>query len=130
MKTRNITVLTDASLITCVVQRGQADAIVTAAQEAGAQGATIYFARGTGVRERLGIFGVTVEAEKEVIIIVVANDQVDRIFEKMYAVGKLDVPGMGFIYVTPLEKVATYVPPEIVERLADQPKDGENEPIR
>jgi len=121
MSTRNVTVLTDAALITCIVQRGAADAIVTAAQDAGAQGATVYFARGTGVRERLGVFGVTVEVEKEVIMIVVANDQVDRIFERMYAAGKLDTPGMGFIYVTPLEKAATYVPREIAERLARQP---------
>ena len=59
MSKREITVLTDAALITCVVQRGFADPIIKAAQEAGAQGATVYFGRGTGVRERLGRVGVT-----------------------------------------------------------------------
>jgi nitrogen regulatory protein PII len=114
-------VLIDLSLITCIVQRGIADEVVKAAQEAGAQGATVYYARGSGVRERLGIFGVAIEVEKEVINIVVANDQVDRVFEKIYLAGKLDTPGMGFMYITPLEKAATYIPPEILTKLTDKP---------
>jgi len=120
MTTRAITVLTDVSLITCIVQRGLADDIVKAAQEAGAQGATIYFAQGSGVRERLGVLGVTVEVEKEVINIVVSANQANRVFEKMYLAGKLDTPGKGFMYITPLEKAATYIPPEILTRLTDK----------
>ena len=102
----------------CIVQRGKADAIVKAAQEVGAQGATVYYARGSGIRERLGVLGLAIEVEKEAINILVANDQIDRIFEKMYIAGHLDTPGMGIMYVTPLEKAATYIPQEIVEKLA------------
>ena len=117
MKKREIPVLVDVSLITCIVQRGVADMIVEAAREAGAQGATVFYARGTGVRERLGLLGVAVEVEKEIINIVVAEDQVDRIFEKMYLAGHLDTPGKGFIYVTPLEKAATFIPAEVRDKL-------------
>ena len=118
MSIREITVLTDVSLITCMVQRGIADKIVQAAQEAGAQGATVYYARGEGVRERLGILALVVEVDKEVINVVVAKDQADRILERMYIAGNLDTPGMGFIYLTPLEKAATYIPREIAEKLS------------
>jgi len=118
MSKKEITVLTDVALITCVVQRGYADEIIKAAQEVGAQGATVYYARGEGIRERLGVLGFAIEVEKEVIIIVVATDQIDRIFEKMYIAGKLDTPGMGIMYVTPLEKAATYIPEEIANKLA------------
>ena len=117
MSKREITVLTDVSFITCIVQRGIADTIVKAAQEAGAQGATIHYARGEGIRERLGILALAVEVDKEVINIVVAKDQADRIFERMYIAGNLDTPGMGLIYLTPLDKAATYIPQEIVEKL-------------
>jgi nitrogen regulatory protein PII len=117
MAQREITVLTDVALITCIVQKGLADPMVDAAREAGAQGATVYYARGSGIRERLGILGIAVEVEKEVVNIVVAKDQVDRVFEKMYLAGHLDTPGMGFIYVTPLDKAATYIPHEVEERL-------------
>lgn len=120
MKQRGITVLTDASLITCVVQRGIADQIVKAAQDAGAQGATINYAQGSGVRERLGILGLAVEVDKEVVSIIVANDQADRIFERIYLAGQLDTPGMGIMTMTELDKVATYVPQEIVDKLADE----------
>lgn len=120
MTQREFTILTDVSLITCVVQRGKADAVVQAAQDAGAQGATMYYGYGSGVRERLGILGLAVDVEKEIITILVADDQVDRIFERMYFAAELDVPGSGIIYVTRLEKAATYIPPEIIDRLAEQ----------
>jgi len=117
MSKREITVLTDVTMITCIVQRGIADKIVHAAQEAGATGATIYFARGKGVRERLGILALAVEAEKEVIIVAVADDQADHIFERIYIAGELDTPGMGFIYMTKLDKAATHIPQEVLEKI-------------
>lgn len=118
MSKKEITILTDVSLITCVVQRGKADDIIKAAQEVGAQGATAFYARGGGIRERLGVLGLAIEVEKEIINILVANDQIDRIFEIMFIAGQLDTPGMGIMYVTPLEKAATYIPQEIVDKLA------------
>ncbi|KJR43671.1 nitrogen regulatory protein P-II [Candidatus Magnetoovum chiemensis] len=117
MNKREITVLTDLALITCIVQKGRADAIIHAAKEAGAQGATIFYAHGTGVRERLGALGLAIEAEKEVINIIVSVYQKDKVFEAMYLEGKLDTPGMGFMYITPIEKAATYIPPSILEKL-------------
>lgn len=120
MSQRSITVLTDVVLITCIVQRGIADTIVKAARDAGAQGATVYFAKGTGVRERLGMLGVAVEVEKEVVNVVVSTEQVDYVFEKMYLAGRLDTPGMGFMYYTNLDKAATYIPQAVLEKL--QPK--------
>jgi len=118
MSTREFTVLTDVSLITCVVQRGKAEAVVEAAQDAGTQGATIYFGSGSGIRERLGLLGLAVDVEKEIITILVGDDQLDRIFERMYFAAELDLPGAGIIYVTKLEKAATFVPKEIIDRVA------------
>ncbi|NOR40462.1 MAG: P-II family nitrogen regulator [Gammaproteobacteria bacterium] len=112
-----ITLLTDVRLITCIVQSGLGDIIVHAAQEAGAQGATIFYAKGSGVRERLGILGVAVEVDKEVVNIVVSSEQLETVFNNIYLAGQLDTPGMGFMYVTPLEKAATYIPEELLEQL-------------
>ena len=120
-----ITVLTDVALITCIVQRGVADKMVRAAREAGAQGATVFYARGSGVRERLGILGVAVDVEKEVINIVVSSDQVDRIFERLFLAGDLGTPGMGFMYISPLEKAATYIPDDVIQRLAEKQSSGD-----
>ena len=120
MTHREMIVLTDVALITCVVQRGVAEDIIKAAREAGAQGATVNFANGMGVRERLGLLGVAVNVEKEVISIVVSKEQAERVFESMYLAGRLDTPGMGIMYMTPLDKAATFVPPEVMEQLAAQ----------
>ena len=43
MAKRNVTYLTDAFLITCVVQKDLAEPILEAAKHAGAQGATISY---------------------------------------------------------------------------------------
>ncbi len=118
MKKREITVLTDVALITCIVQRGVANKITDAAREAGAEGATVHFAKGMGVRERLGILGLAVEVEKEIVQIMVSTAQVDHVFEKMYLAGELDTPGMGIMFITPLEKAATYIPHDVMEKLA------------
>ena len=118
MSAREFMVLTDVSMITCIVQRGKAENVVQAAQEAGAQGATIYYGYGSGVRERLGVLGLGIDVEKEIITTLVADDQVDRIFERMYLAGEMDVPGAGFMYITKLEKAATYIPQDIIDRVA------------
>ncbi|MBK7414052.1 MAG: P-II family nitrogen regulator [Dechloromonas sp.] len=117
MSQNEMIVLTDVVLITAIVQRGTADRVVQAAQEAGAQGATIFHAHGTGVRQkRLGILGLTINAEKEVLYIVAPSDQADAIFERIFVCAKMDTPGMGILWMTQLEKMATYVPHEIAAR--------------
>ncbi|MDD2743233.1 MAG: P-II family nitrogen regulator [Rhodocyclaceae bacterium] len=117
MSKSEMIVLTDVILITAIVQRGTADRVVQAAQEAGAQGATIFHAHGTGIRQkRLGLLGLTINAEKEVIYIVAPSDQADSIFERIFVSAKMDTPGMGILWMTQLDKMATYVPHEIAAR--------------
>ncbi len=119
-KKREMVVLTDVSLITAIVQRGKADDLVKAAQEVGAQGASIHYSHGRGVRERLGVLGLAVEAEKEVINIIVSSDQANRVFERIYHAGDFETPGMGFMWVTPVEKAASFVPEDILEKFAKE----------
>ncbi len=93
-------------MITCVVQRGKGDAVTKAALNAGAGGATVFFARGTGTRERLGLLGLAIVPEKEVIQIVCKEEELDPLFEAICKAAKLDVPGMGMATVTPVLRVA------------------------
>ncbi len=114
MSDRQITYLTDALIITCIVQASQADAVVKAAQNVGAQGATVTYARGTGMRERLGLLGVTIDEQKEMVRIIVSEEQADRVFEAMYLAGQLDKPGMGIMFMNKLNRIATYIPDEVL----------------
>jgi nitrogen regulatory protein PII len=117
MSEHNITYLTDVSLLTCVVQTGYTDKILKAARDVGASaGAISHKARGVGMRERLGLLGVAVEAEKDVISILVSTEQCDLVFDTIFRAAGLDTPGRGVIFVIPLEKASTYIPESIMER--------------
>ncbi len=116
-----ITYLTDAWLITCVVSTAtkQAEKMLLAARDAGAKGALGHHARGYGERERLGALGVAVETDKDVIEVLVSTEQRDCVFEVMYTAGGLDKPGAGYMYITPIERIATYVPASVMDRLEE-----------
>lgn len=123
MSEHNITYLTELSLLTCIVQSGLSDVILKAARSVGAtMGAISYHAQGTGARERLGILGIAVEVEKEVINILVSSEQRDLVYDTIYRAADLDVPGRGFIYIMPLEKASTYIPRSMMEQLDEDEK--------
>ena len=117
MAQRNITYLSETNLITCVLQSGLAEDVLDAAKNCGAQGATISYARGTGIRERMGLMGVAIDEQKEVIRIIVSDEQADRVFDAMYLAGKLDTPGKGIMFMTKLDRVATYIPEEVLKKI-------------
>ena len=117
--------LTDVAMITCVVDSGQADTILKAARDMGARNAIVHHAHGWGTRERLGVLGVAVETEKEVISVLVSSAQQDLVFEAICRAGDFDLPGRGFIAIVPIEKAATYVPQAVRKQLGlDEGGDG------
>ena len=74
---RSFTTLTEATLITAVVQHGYGEIITDALLEVGIQGSTVHAAMGVGIRERLGALGVAVDAERDVVNVMVSSDEVD-----------------------------------------------------
>ena len=119
MADRHIIYLTDVKMITCVLQNGLGEEVLEAAKNAGAQGATISYAQGTGIRDRMGLLGVTIDEQKEVLRLIVSDDQADRVFEAIYLAGKLDTPGKGIMYVSNLENVATHIPQGVVDSVSE-----------
>ena len=120
MSKGNITYLTDVALITCVVRSGMSDVILKAARDVGAiTGAVSFHARGYGARERLGLLGIAVEAEKEVVSIVVSSEQQDTVCNSICQAGKFNAPGQGYLYITPLDRIATYVPQDMLHKLEE-----------
>ena len=109
--------ITDLSVITCIVGKEQSEAVLLAARDVGARGAIVHSAQGWGIRERLGALGVAVETERDVIMFMVSSDQQDLIFDAIYQTAGLDAPGRGFMFISPVEKGAAYVPKAIREQL-------------
>lgn len=123
MSERKITYLTDVSLMTIVVESGLEETILKAARDIGATiGAIAHNAKGIGVRERLGMLGLAIETEKNVINLFVSTEQRDATLNYLYRAAGLDTPGRGYIYITPLEKVAAYVPDNLRTTLEEEKK--------
>ena len=97
------------SLITCIVERGKAEGILQEALKKGAPGATYFDAKGKGVREKMGLAGMFIKEDKEVLLIVVKDGQVDDIFDTIVNVGGLGEKGKGFAYVHPVDKTVGFV---------------------
>ena len=85
-------------MITIIVNTGYADDIMDAARKAGARGGTITHARGTGTPEDAKFLGVQIVPEKEMILILSAADQTDKIVKAITELKCLDEPGIGIIY--------------------------------
>ena len=93
-------------MVVAIVQRGKADRPIKAALRAGAQSAVAFFGRGLGIRERLGLLGLAVQPEKEIVLVVVPQRLTDIVTQAMVRAGNLDQPGVGFLFVVPIESVA------------------------
>jgi nitrogen regulatory protein PII len=99
----------DYHLLTCIVERGRAERIADEAIRAGAQGATIFPARGKGVRERLGPAGGLIDPEKEVILIVTRKEETQRVFDIVVKAAHLGEPGRGFAYLQPVQQAVGFL---------------------
>lgn len=110
MSNKHISEVVGVKLITCIVERGNADAIIKHVLELGGVGATTYFARGRGVREQMGVWGVAINVEKEVIEFITSAESADSLMKQIAAYAELDKPGRGVVFSTTIDAVYTYVP--------------------
>jgi nitrogen regulatory protein P-II 1 len=93
-------------LIVTIVNKGSCQTIVKASKQAGAEGGTIIYGRGTGIRENKTILGIPIEPEKEIILTIVPQTNTEKIHAAIIEAGKLNQPGAGISFVLELKKVA------------------------
>ncbi|WP_457553668.1 P-II family nitrogen regulator [Desulfobacula sp.] len=92
-------------LILASVKADITDPIVDAAKEAGATGATIIPARGTGIREAKTFFGLSLEAQTDIVLLLVEEHLVSKILDAIKKAGEFHKPGTGIAFVLPVENV-------------------------
>lgn len=92
-------------LILSSVKQGITDGVVDAAKRAGATGATIIPARGTGIHEAKTFFGLTLEAQTDIILFLVEEHLVVQILDAIKKAGEFHKPGTGIAFVVPVEHV-------------------------
>ena len=93
-------VVTDTvySAIFTVVDRGMGGDVVDAAKAAGARGATIIHARGSGVHETGVLFAMPIEPEKDMVMILAKDDIRGDILASIRERLRIDEPGKGVIF--------------------------------
>jgi nitrogen regulatory protein PII len=97
-------VLTCHKLLITVVQKGKAKKIIDATREAGAEGGTILFGRGTGIHEQAKLFSIPIEPEKEVVLTLIARDKTEAVLRAILEDSGLEQPGKGIAFVLPVER--------------------------
>ena len=97
-------------LVFCIVNQGYSDAVMDAAREAGARGGTILHAKGTANAEAEKMFGIAIQPEKEVVMIVVEEDVKGSVLHALYQNAGLKTAGQGIAFTLPVEEVVGLSP--------------------
>ncbi len=92
-------------IILALVKTERTDPLIDAAKEAGATGATVIPARGTGIHEAKSFFGLTLEAQTDIILFLIEEHAVQGILEVINTAGEFNQPGTGIAFVLPVEHV-------------------------
>lgn len=91
--------------IICIVNSGFSDSVMDTAKEFGARGGTVMRARGTANKEAEGFFGITIQPEKEIVMIIVPKNIKDDILHALYKAVGLKTPGQGIAFSIPVDQV-------------------------
>lgn len=92
-------------LLIALVEDDKTDAVLKAAREAGATGATVLNqARGEGLKQAKSFFGLTLETQRDMLLFLVEEHLARNILEKIAAVGQFDAtPGTGIAFQLDVE---------------------------
>lgn len=87
-----------------IVNEGEAEQVMDAAQSAGAQGGTVIQGHGAGGYETKKVFNMEIEPEKEMVLIISPLNQTHAITSKINETLELDKPNTGILFVMELSE--------------------------
>ena len=94
-------------LVICIVNAGFSQNVVEAARKAGARGGTSLRARGSANPEAEEFFGVTIQPDKELVLILVPAAIKDEVLTTVYKESGLSREGQGIAFSLPVERTTT-----------------------
>ena len=96
-------------VIFAIVNSGYAEDVMDVAREQGARGGTILNARGVAREDAAAFFGITLHAEKEVVMIVVEKNIRDNVLNAIYKEMGMAKKAQGIAFSLPVSDVAGLV---------------------
>ena len=112
MKTNN------HEVIFTVVNSGYAEEAMRVAREQGVRGGTILGARGVVNEDAAAFFGITLHADKEILMMVVDKEIRDNVLNALYKEMGLGKKSQGIVFSLPVSDVAGLAKP--VEELKEE----------
>ncbi len=99
-------------VIFAIVNAGYADEAMAVAREQGCRGGTILNARGVAKEDAAAFFGITIHAEKEILMMVVEKEIRDSVLNALYKGMGMDKKAQGIVFSLPVSDVAGLVQTE------------------
>lgn len=97
-------------LIIVVTNHGYSEDVMAAAKKGGATGGTILGARGLGLGEIEKFFGITLQKEKELLLIIAPRDRKQSIMQSICRETGLQSPAQSVSFSVPVEDVVGLAP--------------------
>jgi len=91
-------------VIFCVINAGFSETAMNAARRAGATGGTILKGRGIAGREAQEQFRITIQPEKEIVMLLVPKEIKDPVLKALYDFAGLGTEGQGIAFSLPVER--------------------------
>lgn len=92
-------------MILCIVNSGFSETVMDAAKEVGARGGTVIHARGTANQEAEQFFHITIQPDKEMVLILVPAEIKDNVLHAIYRSAGLKSEGQGIAFSLPVDDV-------------------------
>ena len=96
-------------VIFAIVNAGFAEDAMDVAREQGVRGGTILNARGVAREQEAVFFGITIHAEKEILMLVVEKTIRDNVLNALYKEMGMDKKAQGIAFSLPVTDVAGLV---------------------
>lgn len=113
-------------MILCIVNTGFSETVMDAAKEVGARGGTVIHARGTANKEAEQFFHITIQPDKEIVMILVPAEIKDGVLHAVYKSAGLKSEGQGIAFSLPVDDVVGIAPQSGAET-KDQSKPSEED---
>ncbi len=96
--------MTQYQLLVCIVNAGFSQNVMEAARAAGARGGTIIRGRGSANPEAEEFFNISIQPDKEVVLILVTSEIKDAVMTAVFKNSGLSTDGQGIAFSLPVER--------------------------
>lgn len=114
-------------VVFCIVNAGFSEAVMESAREAGATGGTVLHASGTANPHAERFFGLTIEPNKEMLMILIDTKIKEKVLHNLYRDVGLKTACQGIAFTLPVNDVVGLTPPPAPKPEVEQTNDIESQ---